>query len=83
MDNISGAKFAASDKDSDTKNKKNRLNFKGKVEHIKKHQEKQSKMYCYLHGEKTSHTTRECKFLKAKGKEKPKYSKKDYNRKSR
>ena len=42
-----------------------------------------SKLYCSLHGENTSHTTMECKFLKAKGKEKPKYSAKYYKRKSR
>ena len=40
-------------------------------------------MYWSLHGENTSHTTRECNVLKAKGKEKPKFSKKDYKRKSR
>ena len=52
-------------------------------EHGKKRQKKQSKMYWSLYGENTSHTTREYKVLKAKGKEKPKFSKKDYKRKSR
>ena len=33
--------------------------------------------------ETTSHTKRECKVLKAKGKDKTKYSTKDYKRKSR
>ena len=82
-DNIAGAKFAASDEDSDTKRKKKRLKFKGQDEHGKKHQKKNSKLYCFLHGENTSHTTRECKVLKAKGKDKPNYSTNDYKRKSR
>ena len=80
-DNIAGAKFAASDEDSDTKRNKKRL--KSKNQHSKKLQKQNSKLYFSLHGEKTSHTTRECNVLKAKGKEKPKFSKKDYNRKSR
>ena len=74
-DNIAGAKFAASDEDSETKRKKNLL--KSKEEHGKKLQKQHSKLYFSLHGENTSHTTRECNFLKAKGKEKPKCSKKD------
>ena len=82
-DNIAGAKFAASDEDSDTKRKEKRLNFKGQDEHDNKRQKNHSKMYCFLHDENTSHTPRECKFLKAKGKEKPKYHTKDYKRKSR
>ena len=82
-DNISGAKFAASDKDNDTNRKKKCLKFKGQDKHGKKRQKKQSNLYCSLHGESTSHTTRECKVLKAKAKEKPKYSTKDYKRKSR
>ena len=80
-DNIAGAKFSASDEDSDTKRKKKRL--KSKDEHGKKRQKQHSKLYCSLHGENTSHTTRECNVLKAKGKEKPKLSEKDYKRKSR
>ena len=80
-DNIAGAKFSASDEDSDTKKEKKRLNFKN--EHGKKHQNQHYKLYCSLHGENASHTTRECNVLKAKGKEKPKFSKKDYKRKSR
>ena len=35
-DNISGAKFSASDKDSDTKRKKKRPKFKEQAEHGKK-----------------------------------------------
>ena len=82
-DNISGEKFAASDKDSDNKRNKNRLKFKGQDEHGKKRQRNISKLYCSLHGEDTSHTTRECKVLKTKDKDKPKYSTKDNKRKSR
>ena len=40
-------------------------------------------MYCSLHGKNTSHTSRECNVLKSKGKEKPKFSKKDSKKKSR
>ena len=49
-ENISGSKFAASDKDSDTKRKKNRPNFKGQGEHGKKRQTKHSKLYFSLRG---------------------------------
>ena len=72
---IAGAKFTASEEDSDTKRKKKRL--KSKDEHGKKHQKHHSKIYCYLHGENTSHNTRECNVLKSKGKKNPKFSKKD------
>ena len=82
-DNIAGAKFSASGEDNNTKRKKKRLRFKGQDEHGKKHQKQHSKLYCSLHGENTSHTTRECNILKAKGKEKPKHFKKDYKRNSR
>ena len=71
-DNIAGAKFSASDKDSDTKRKKKRL--KSKDEHGKKLQKQHSKLYCYLYSENTSHTTRECNVLKSKSKEMPKLS---------
>ena len=77
MDSITGAKFSASDKDSDTKRRKKRLKSKGQDENGKKRQKQHSKLYFSLHGENTSHTTRECNVLKAKGKEKPKLSKKD------
>ena len=40
-------------------------------------------LYCSIRGENKSHITREFKFLKAKTKDKPKYSTKDYKRKSR
>ena len=39
-DNISGAKFSASDKDSDTKRKKKRPKFKEKDKHGKKRHKK-------------------------------------------
>ena len=73
--------FDASDKDSDTKRKKK--SHKSKSGHGQKRKNQNSKLYSSLHGENTSHTTRECNVLKAKGKENPKLSKKDYNRKSR
>ena len=82
-ENIAGAKFAASDEDSDTKRKNKRAKFKEQNEHGKKLQKKHSKLYCSLHGENTSHTTRERKVLKEKSKNKPKYSTKDNKRKSR
>ena len=70
-DDIARAKFAASDKDSEQRKEK-RLNSKD--EHGKKRQKHSSKLYCSLCGENTSHTSRECNFLKAKVKEKPKFS---------
>ena len=68
------------DEDSEPR-KKNCL--KSKDEHGKKRQKCSSKLYCSLHGENTSHTSRECNVFKAESKEKPKFSKKDYKRKSR
>ena len=47
-DNIAGKKFSASDEDSDTKRKKNRL--KSKDEHGKNHQKQHSELYFSLHG---------------------------------
>ena len=82
-DKISRVKFDASDKDSDTKREKKRLKSKGQDEHGNKCQKQHSNMYCSLHGENNSYTTRECNALKAKVKENPKFSKKDYKRKSR
>ena len=46
-DDISGAKFAASDEDSDPR-KKNHI--KSKDEHGKKRQKRSSNLYCSLHG---------------------------------
>ena len=80
-DNIAKAKLAAPEEDSETKRKKKHL--KPKDERGKKCQKQNSELYCSLHGKNTTHTTRECNFLKAKDKEKPKFSKKDYKRKSR
>ena len=82
-DNISGAKFAASDAESDTKLNKKRPNFKERQEHGKKRHDKQYLLYCSLHDENKSHTTRECKVLKAKTKDKPNYYTDYYKRKSR
>ena len=64
-DNISGAKFAASDEDSEPRRKKR---LKSKDKHGKKRQKRSSKLYFSLYGENTSHTSRECNVLKAKGK---------------
>ena len=44
-DDFAGAKFAASDKDSEPRKKKR---LKSKDEHGKKHQKLSSKLYCYL-----------------------------------
>ena len=79
-DNISGAKFSASDEDSEP-SKKERT--KSKDDHGKKRKKRSTKMYCYLHGENTRHTSRECNVLKSKGKENPKFSKRDFKKKSR
>ena len=79
-DNIAGAKFSDSDEDSEPRKKKR---LKSKDEHGKKIQKRSSKLYCYLHVENTSHTSREGNVLKEKDKEKPKFSKKYCKRNSR
>ena len=79
-DDISGAKFAASNEDSEPR-KKNRT--KTKNDHGKKLTKRSTKMYCSLHGDNTSHNSRECNVLKSKGKEKPKLSKRDFKKKAR
>ena len=66
-DDIAGAKFAASDEDSEPRKKKR---VKSKDEHGKKRQKRSSKLYYYLRGENTSHISRECNVLNSKGKEK-------------
>ena len=78
-DNIAVAKFSASDEDSDTKKQKKRFKFKERDENGKKRPKKNSSLYCSLHGENKSHTSRECKVLKArtKYKDNPKYENKD------
>ena len=78
-DSISGEKFSASDEDSDTKRKKNRPNFKEQEEHGKK-RHKNNLRFIALSMVKKIHTTRDCKVLKAKTKDKPKYPTKDYKR---
>ena len=79
-DDIAGAKFTASDEDSEPRNKKP---TKSKDNHGKKHTKRYTNMYCSLHGDNTSHNSRECNVLKSKGKEKPKFSKKDFKKKAR
>ena len=79
-DDIAGAKFSASDEDSEPRKKKR---VKSKDEHGKKRQKHSSNLYFSLHGENISHTSRECNVLKSKGKEKPKFSRKDFKKKSR
>ena len=80
---ITRKKFAASDEDSNTKKKKKRPKFKEQDENSKKLHKKQSSLYCYLHGENRSHTTRERKVSKARTEDKHNYSRKEYKRKSR
>ena len=75
-----GAKFAASDEDSEPRKKKR---TKANDDHSKKRKKRSTKMYCSLHGGNTSHTPRECNVLKSKGKEKTKLSKKDFKNKAR
>ena len=79
-DDITGEKFAASDKDSKPRKKKR---TKAKDDRGKKRKKRSTKMYCSLHGDNTSHTSQECNVLKSKVKEKPKFSKKDFNKKAR
>ena len=74
-DDIAGAKFAASNEDSEPRKKKR---TKSKDDHGKKNKKRSTKMYCSLHGENTSHTSWEYNVLKSKGKEKPKFSKNDF-----
>ena len=79
-DNIARAKFAASGEGSEPSNKKR---TKSKDYHGKKHKKRSVKMYYFLHGDNTSHISRECNVLKSKGKEKTKFSQKDFKKKSR
>ena len=64
-DDIARAKFAASDEESEPRKKKR---TKAKDDHGKKRKMRSTKQYCFLHGENTIHTSRECNFLKSKGK---------------
>ena len=79
-DDIAGAKFAASDEDSEPRKKKL---TKTKNDHGKKRIKRSNKMYCSLHGDNTSHNSNDCNVLKSKGKDKPKFSKRDFNKKAR
>ena len=82
-DNIAMDKLSAPDEDSDTMKNK-RLSKKTKErEDSGKKSRKNSSLYCIPHGDKNSHTSRECKFLKARAaeKDKSKYSNKDHKRK--
>ena len=83
-DKISVAKFSALDKDSDTKRKKKRSRFKEREGNGKKRHKKNSSLYCSIHGKNKSHTSRECKLLKARDryKDNHKYETKGYNSKS-
>ena len=77
-DNISMAKFSDSDEESDTKRHKSVPKSSRSVSAtVKKVVKKNSLLYCSLHGQNISHTSRECKFLKATAekKDKPKYGK--------
>ena len=82
-DIISAAKSSASDEDSANERKKKLPKFKEREENSKKRHKKHSSLS--LNFENKSHTTRECKFLKARNKDKDNnnYSTKDYKRKSR
>ena len=59
-ENIAGDKFAASDEHSNTKRNKKCSKFKEREKSGKKRHKKHSSLYCSIHGEKKSHTTREC-----------------------
>ena len=79
-DDIAGAKFAASDEDSKPRREKR---TKTKRDRGKKRINRSTKIYCSLHGENTSHNSKDCNTLKAKVKAKPKFSKKDFKKKAR
>ena len=76
-DNIAGAKFLASNEDSEPR-KKGRT--KTKNDRGKKSIKRSTKMYCSLHGDNTSHNSKDCNILKSKGKAKPKFSKNDFKK---
>ena len=78
-DNIALATFAASDEDSEPRRKKR----KSKSDRGKKRIKRSTKMYCSLHGDNTSHNSKECNTLKAKGKAKTKFPKKDFKKNAR
>ena len=83
-DNTSVANFSASDEKSDTKrHKKCCKKFKKRADNGKIHRKKNFSLYCSLHGENKIHSSRECKVLKARAKDKenPEYEKKYYKKK--
>ena len=57
-DNIAVANFSVSDEDSETKRHKKCSKFKEHEDKGKKHRKKNSSLYCSLHGENKSHTSR-------------------------
>ena len=59
--NIAGAKFAAFDEESEPRRKKR---TKTKSDHGKKRIKRSTKMYCSLHGDNTSHSSKDCNTLK-------------------
>ena len=77
---IAGAKFAASDEDSEPRSKKR---SKSKSDRGKKRIKRSIKMYCSLHGDNTSNNSKDCITLKYKVKAKPKFSKKEFKKKAR
>ena len=79
-DDIAGAKFAASNEDSKPRKKKR---TKTKNDHGKKRIKRSTKMHCSLHGDNSSHNSKDCNVLNSKGSNKPKFSKKDFKKKSR
>ena len=62
------AKFYPSDEDSETMIHKERSKFKECEENRKKHRKENSSLYCSLHGENKTHTSRECNILKKRAK---------------
>ena len=70
----------ASDEESEPRRKKR---SKTKSDRGKKRLKRSTTVYCSLHGENKSHNSKDCNILKAKGKAKPKFSKKDFKKKAR
>ena len=56
---------------------------KSKDDHGKKRTKRSTKVYCSLRGDNTSHNSKECNVLKSKGKDKSKFSKRDFKKKAR
>ena len=77
---IAWAKFVASDEESEPRRK---MRSKTKSDRGKKCLKRSTKMYCSHHGENTTHNSKDCNTLKAKGKGKRKFPKKDFKKKAR